>query len=134
MAFVIEKFEGANCAGGGHHSSTGTRYQSKSLRGGQRIVAEIEGYQKSSTAPARPRTLTDPHPSTRWPNEDSEICVFSGGRLGAFEKTFLSKAHAVYEQSHAIANDFSEFRYFIDKESSTKRGLCARNYMSCSVR
>ena len=54
-----------------------------------------------------------------WPMvELGEVCLFKRGPFGGSLKKeiFVKHGYAVYEQSHAIANDFSEFRYFINQE------------------
>jgi type I restriction enzyme M protein len=47
----------------------------------------------------------------------SEACFFKRGPFGGSLKKeiFVKSGYAVYEQSHAIADNFSEFRYFIDE-------------------
>lgn len=47
-----------------------------------------------------------------------EVCLFRRGPFGGSLKKeiFVKSGYAVYEQSHAITNDFSAFRYFIDEE------------------
>ena len=60
------------------------------------------------------------------------------GHLGVNLKKniFVKSGYAVYEQSHAIENDFSEFRYFIDEEKFDEmQGFQVRPgelIMSCS--
>jgi len=85
------------------------------------IVAEIEGYQKVIDGARavldnyRPHIPIDPD----WPNEElGNVCIFKRGPFGGSLKKdiFVKSGYAVYEQSHAIANNFSEFRYFVDKE------------------
>ncbi len=46
-----------------------------------------------------------------------EVCAFVRGPFGGSLKkaSFVSDGYAVYEQSHAIYNQFSEVRYFVDK-------------------
>ena len=105
------------------------------------IVAEIEGYQKvidgARTVLDNYRPHIPIHPD--WPSEElGEICLFKRGPFGGSLKKdiFVRSGYAVYEQSHAIANDFSEFRYFIDEEKFTEmRGFHVRPgdlIMSCS--
>jgi len=85
------------------------------------IVAEIEGYQnvidgaRAVLDNYRPHIPIDPD----WPNEElGNVCIFKRGPFGGSLKKdiFVKSGYAVYEQSHAIANNFSEFRYFVDKE------------------
>ena len=85
------------------------------------IVAEIEGYQKvidgarAVVENYRPHIHIDPD----WPMvELGQACHFKRGPFGGSLKkeTFTRKGYAIYEQSHAISNDFSSFRYFIDTE------------------
>ena len=84
------------------------------------IVTEIEGYQKvidgarAVVENYRPHIVIDPE----WPMvELGEICNFKRGPFGGSLKKeiFVRKGYAVYEQSHAISQDFSSFRYFIDE-------------------
>ena len=85
------------------------------------IVAEIEGYQKvingASAVLDNYRPHIPIHPD--WPMvELGEVCLFKRGPFGGSLKKdiFVKSGYAVYEQGHAIANNFSEFRYFIDQE------------------
>ena len=87
----------------------------------QEIVAEIEGYQKvidgarAVVENYRPHIHIDPD----WPMvELGQACHFKRGPFGGSLKkeTFTREGYAIYEQSHAISNDFSSFRYFIDTE------------------
>jgi len=105
------------------------------------IVAEIEGYQKVIDGARAVLDNYRPHIPIHpdWPSEElGEICVFRRGPFGGSLKKdiFVKSGYAVYEQSHAIANDFSEFRYFIDKEKFDEmRGFQVRPgelIMSCS--
>ncbi len=84
------------------------------------IVVEIDGYQKVIDGARtvldnyRPHIQIDPE----WEMvELGEVCIFKRGPFGGSLKKeiFVKSGYAVYEQSHAIANDFKEFRYFIDK-------------------
>ena len=84
------------------------------------IVAEIEGYQKVIDGARAVIDNYRPHISIHpaWPTVKlGDICIFKRGPFGGSLKKeiFLKSGYAVYEQSHAIANDFSEFRYFIDQ-------------------
>ena len=85
------------------------------------IVAEIEGYQKMIDGARvvvenyRPHIVVDPD----WPMvELGEVCLFKRGPFGGSLKKeiFVEDGYAVYEQSHAITGNFSQFRYFIDEE------------------
>ena len=64
--------------------------------------------------------------------------VFKRGPFGGSLKKeiFVKNGYAVYEQSHAIANDFSEFRYFVDEDKFAEmHGFQVRPgelIMSCS--
>ena len=53
------------------------------------------------------------------------------------EEVFVKTGYAVYEQSHAIANEFSRFRYFVDEDKFAEMlGFQVRPgelIMSCSV-
>ena len=85
------------------------------------IVAEIEGYQKVIDGARAVLDHYRPHIPIHpdWPMvELGEVSVFRRGPFGGSLKKeiFVKSGYAVYEQSHAIANDFSEFRYFIDQE------------------
>jgi type I restriction enzyme M protein len=105
------------------------------------IVAEIEGYQKIINGARavldhyRPHILIHPD----WPMvELGEVCVFKRGPFGGSLKKeiFVKTGYVVYEQSHAIANDFSEFRYFVDEDKFAEmHGFQVRPgelIMSCS--
>ena len=85
------------------------------------IVSEIEGYQRvidgarAVVENYRPHIAVDPE----WPMvELGEVCLFKRGPFGGSLKKeiFVKHGYPVYEQSHAITNDFSEFRYFITQE------------------
>lgn len=85
------------------------------------IVAEIEGYQKIIDGARavidnyRPHIPINPD----WPIVKlGEVCIFKRGPFGGSLKKdiFVNSGYVVYEQSHAIANDFSKFRYFIDED------------------
>ena len=87
----------------------------------QKIVSEIEGYQRiidgarAVVENYQPHIAVDPE----WPMvELGEVCLFKRGPFGGSLKKeiFVKHGYAVYEQSHAITNDFSEFRYFITRE------------------
>jgi len=85
------------------------------------IVAEIEGYQKVINGARAVLDNYRPHIPIQpdWPKvELGDICLFRRGPFGGSLKKdiFVKSGFAVYEQSHAIANDFSNFRYFIDKD------------------
>ncbi len=105
------------------------------------IVAEIEDYQKVIDGARivldtyRPRISIDPN----WPIEKfGSICAFKRGPFGGSLKKeiFVRSGYAVYEQSHAIANDFTSFRYFIDQDKFNEmRGFQVQPgelIMSCS--
>ena len=85
------------------------------------IVAEIEGYQRvidgarAVIANYRPHIQVDP----AWPLVAlGDLCDFKRGPFGGSIKKdiFVKRGYPVYEQSHVIANDFSEFRYFVSEE------------------
>lgn len=67
-----------------------------------------------------------------------EICKFVRGPFGGALKkeTFVKQGYAIYEQSHAIHQNFDSFRYYIDKEkfNELKRFEVKPNdiIMSCS--
>ena len=105
------------------------------------IVAEIEGYQKVIDGARavienyRPHIPIDPE----WPMvEIGDVCAFKRGPFGGSLKKdmFVKEGYAVYEQSHAISQDFSSFRYFIDeKKFEEMQGFKVRPndvIMSCS--
>lgn len=105
------------------------------------IVAEIEGYQKvidgarAVVENYRPHITIDPD----WPLvELGQVCNFKRGPFGGSlkKKIFVSEGYAIYEQSHAISQDFSSFRYFIDeKKYSEMNGFTVSPrdiIMSCS--
>ena len=84
------------------------------------IVAEIEGYQKVIDGARavvdnyRPQIVVDPE----WPMVAlGEVCNFKRGPFGGSLKKeiFVKAGYAVYEQGHAIHEDFSSFRYFINE-------------------
>lgn len=105
------------------------------------IVGEIEGYQKVINGARAVLDHYRPHIPIHldWPMvELGEVCIFKRGPFGGSLKKeiFVKSGYAVYEQSHAIANDFSEFRYFIDEDKFAEmRGFQVRPgelIMSCS--
>jgi restriction endonuclease S subunit len=107
----------------------------------KKIVAEIEGYQKVIDGARAVLDHYRPHIPIHpdWPMvELGEVCFFRRGPFGGSLKKeiFVKSGYAVYEQSHAIANDFSAFRYFIDqKKFDQMRGfqVSPRDLiMSCS--
>ena len=84
------------------------------------IVAEIEGHQKVIDGARavvdnyRPHIAVDPE----WPMMAlGEVCEFKRGPFGGSLKKeiFVREGYAIYEQSHAISQDFTSFRYFIDE-------------------
>ncbi len=91
------------------------------------IVAEIEGYQKVINGARAVVENYRPHIpiNPEWPMvELGEVCVFRRGPFGGSLKKeiFVRSGYAVYEQGHAIADDFSEFRYFVDKAKFDEMG------------
>ena len=85
------------------------------------IVAEIEGYQividgaRAVVDNYRPYIAIDPD----WPMvELGRLCNFKRGPFGGTLKKeiFVKEGYAIYEQSHAISQDFGSFRYFIDEK------------------
>ena len=105
------------------------------------IAAEIEGYQKVIDGARavienyRPHIPIDPE----WPMvEMGDVCAFKRGPFGGSLKKemFVKEGYAVYEQSHAISQDFSSFRYFIDENKFEEmQGFKVRPndvIMSCS--
>ncbi len=85
------------------------------------IVTEIEGYQRVIDGAQavidnyRPQIVVDPE----WPMvELGKVCDFKRGPFGGSLKKeiFVEEGYAVYEQNHAISQDFSSFRYFIDEK------------------
>ena len=85
------------------------------------IVAEIEEYQKvidgarAVVENYRPRIVVDP----AWPLVGlGDVCYFKRGPFGGSlrKEIFVQDGYAVYEQSHAISQDFSSFRYFINED------------------
>lgn len=86
----------------------------------QEIVAEIEGYQRVIDGAKmvidnwKPAIDVDPE----WPMvELGKVCDFTRGPFGGSLKKdiFVQEGYAVYEQRHAISEDFTVFRYFIDE-------------------
>jgi type I restriction enzyme M protein len=105
------------------------------------IVAEIEGYQKVINGARAVIDNYRPHIPIHpdWPMVVlGEVCFFKRGPFGGSLKKeiFVKNGYAVYEQSHAIANDFSEFRYFVDEDKFAEmHGFQVRPgelIMSCS--
>ena len=105
------------------------------------IVAEIEGYQKvidgarAVVENYRPHIAVDPE----WPVVAlGEVCYFKRGPFGGSlrKEIFVQDGYAVYEQGHAISQDFSSFRYFINEDKYQEmQGFIVRPkdlIMSCS--
>ena len=125
------------------------------------IVAEIEGYQKLIDGcrqvidtwkpdiegyldedlklyleqhPEKKEELKDGWPMVRL----GEVCTFVRGPFGGSLKKeiFVQSGYAIYEQYHAIYEDFTNFRYFIDEDKfiEMKRFEVKTNdiIMSCS--
>ena len=87
----------------------------------RQIVGEIEGYQKIIDGAQavvdnyRPHIAIDPD----WPMVRlGDVCNFKRGPFGGSLKKeiFVTEGYVVYEQSHAISQNFSKFRYFIDEK------------------
>ena len=85
------------------------------------IVTEIDGYQKvldgarAVVENYRPHITIDPD----WPIvELGQVCNFKRGPFGGSLKKeiFVREGYAVYEQSHAISQEISSFRYFINEK------------------
>lgn len=85
------------------------------------LVAEVEGYQRvidgarQVVAHYKPRITIDP----KWEMvELGEVCDFTRGPFGGSLKKeiFVPSGYAVYEQGHAIYNQFDDVRYFITAE------------------
>jgi restriction endonuclease S subunit len=105
------------------------------------IVAEIEGYQKVIDGARAVLDHFRPHIPihAEWPMVKlGEVCVFKRGPFGGSLKKeiFVKSGYAVYEQSHAISGEFSNFRYFIDEDKFAEmRGFQVQPgelIMSCS--
>ncbi len=105
------------------------------------IVAEIEGYHKVINGARAVLDNYRPHIPIHpdWPMvELGEVCIFKRGPFGGSLKKeiFVKNGYAVYEQGHAIANEFTDFRYFIDQEKFDEmRGFQVQPgelIMSCS--
>ena len=83
------------------------------------IVAEIEGYQRVIDGA---RAVVDnwrPHIAVdqEWPIVHlGEVCRLKRGPFGgSLKKEIFTRAgYAIYEQSHAISENFDVFRYFVD--------------------
>lgn len=91
------------------------------IREQQAIVAELDSYQKIIDAAKtivdnyKPQIDIDPN----WPMvELGEICKFVRGPFGGSLKKddFVPDGYAVYEQQHAINNQFDNVRYFISEK------------------
>ena len=89
------------------------------------IVAEIEGYQKIIDGAKqvidnwKPTVKVDP----KWEMvELGEVCTFVRGPFGGSlrKEIFKPSGYLVYEQYHAINNDFEFARYFIDEKKFTE--------------
>ncbi|MBS1938889.1 MAG: N-6 DNA methylase [Bacteroidetes bacterium] len=85
------------------------------------LVAEVEGYQRvidgarQVVAHYKPRITIDP----QWDMvELGEVCDFTRGPFGGSLKKeiFVPSGYAVYEQGHAIYDQFDDVRYFITAE------------------
>ncbi len=85
----------------------------------EQIVAELDCYQniidgaRKVVNSWKPKINIDPE----WEKVRlGEVCNFVRGPFGGSLKKeiFVKKGYAVYEQSHAIYSDFTDFRYFID--------------------
>ncbi|MCW5899866.1 MAG: N-6 DNA methylase [Flavobacteriales bacterium] len=85
------------------------------------LVAEVEGYQRvidgarQVLAHYKPRITIDP----QWEMvELGEVCDFTRGPFGGSLKKeiFVPSGYAVYEQGHAIYDQFDDVRYFITAE------------------
>ena len=85
----------------------------------ERIVAELDGYQKIIDGAKqvvenwKPKFEIDP----KWEKVKlGDVCIFVRGPFGGSLKKeiFVNDGYVVYEQSHAIYSDFTQFRYFID--------------------
>jgi len=107
----------------------------------EQLVEQIDGYQKiingiqQAVSAWMPRIEINPE----WEKVKLvEVCDFVRGPFGGSLKKeiFVDDGYAVYEQSHAIYSDFTEFRYFIDdaKFAEMKRFEVKPNdlIMSCS--
>ncbi|MFA6321607.1 MAG: N-6 DNA methylase [Candidatus Omnitrophota bacterium] len=107
----------------------------------EQIVAELDGYQNIISGARqivdnwKPKIDIDP----KWRRAKlGEVCDFVRGPFGGSLKKeiFVSAGYAVYEQSHAIYENFSDFRYFVDEEKfkEMKRFEVKPNdlIMSCS--
>lgn len=107
----------------------------------QQIVTELDGYQKIISGAQqivenwKPKIEIDQD----WKKiKLGKLCDFVRGPFGGTLKKeiFVNDGYAVYEQSHAIYSNFSEFRYFIDQEkfNEMKRFEVNPNdlIMSCS--
>ncbi|MCS3796562.1 N-6 DNA methylase [Niastella sp. OAS944] len=107
----------------------------------EELVADIDDYQKIIDGAKavienyKPKIDIDPD----WEIVKlGDVCDFIRGPFGGSLKKeiFVNEGYAVYEQSHAIYNQFQDFRYFIDesKFKEMKRFEIAPNdiIMSCS--
>jgi len=84
------------------------------------IVAEIEGYQKIIDGARQVVENYQPRIPIHsdWPIVKlGDVCLFKRGPFGGSLKKeiFVNDGYAVYEQGHAIENQFSSIRYFIDE-------------------
>lgn len=87
----------------------------------QQMVKQIEAYQKVLDGCTAVINGYEPDVEiqSHWPTVAlEEICSFVRGPFGGSLKKemFVPKGYKVYEQSHAIQNDFSIGRYFIDED------------------
>jgi type I restriction enzyme M protein len=86
----------------------------------EEIVAEIEGYQKiidgAKAVVAHYKPKIDINPDWEMV-ELGEVCDFVRGPFGGSLKKeiFVESGYAIYEQQHAIYNQFEDFRYFVDE-------------------
>ena len=118
---VLRQLKGAQLPRVGWQSFEDLEIPLPPLEVQREIVSEIEGYHRVIDGARavlenyRPQISVD----SEWPMvELGEVCLFKRGPFGGSLKKeiFVKQGYAVYEQSHAITNDFSEFRYFITQE------------------
>ncbi len=118
---VLSQLKGAQLPRIGWQSFANLEIPLPPLEVQREIVAEIEGYQRVIDGARavvdnyRPHIAIDPE----WPMvELGDVCNFKRGPFGGSLKKeiFVKEGYAIYEQSHAISQNFSSFRYFIDKK------------------
>lgn len=128
LFYMLRSLEGTITGNGGSVFDSISRNQIEELQiplpplsEQEAIVAEVESYQRIIDGARqvvenwRPRIEVDPE----WPVVRlGEVCEFKRGPFGGSLKKeiFVENGYAVYEQGHAIGNQFDSVRYFINEQ------------------